>query len=466
LTTIRDLSASYAEGRQSPVKVTEDLLAKVEKLNPAIDCYITILKESALAEAEIAETLFKEGKSIGFLQGIPLAIKDIVYIKGVRCTAGSKILESNLAPYDSPVARRLKSQGAVILGTTNLHEFACGVTNVNPHYGATRNPWDLDRIPGGSSGGSAASVSAGMSVAAVGTDTAGSVRIPASLCGVVGLKPTYGRISRVGVVPLSSSFDTVGTLTGCTWDAAVMLQALAGPEQGDMTTADIGVPNYLEDVDRLGEKKVGVPRRFIEGRVTGGVMSTFESYLSDLSRLGCDVVDLEVEAFEEAAQVFFPIRRAEASAFHQKWLAEHPEMYGRDVREKLEDGRRILAVDYVNAQNRRPELRQRLIESMGEADFLATPTTSVVAPRIGQESVEILGKGVDVYTALVEMTLPASLVGFPALSIPVGHSEGLPVGAQLMARPYDESGLLAIANAYEKTVGRFPEPKAIAVPSA
>src|SRR5713226_4553082 len=226
--TIQALSDEIRRGRLSPVKLTEQVLEKAERLNPTINSYITILKERALQAAEAAEGAIKERRYLGPLQGIPIAIKDIFYIKGVRCTAGSKILESFVATYDSKVVQRLSQAGAVIIGTTNLNEFASGVTNVNPFYGPVRNPWDTERVSGGSSGGSAAAVAAEMAVAAVGTDTSGSVRIPAALCGVVGLKPTYGRISKVGVIPLSSSFDTIGVLTSCVWDAAAMLKAIAG----------------------------------------------------------------------------------------------------------------------------------------------------------------------------------------------------------------------------------------------
>ncbi|TMQ01061.1 MAG: Asp-tRNA(Asn)/Glu-tRNA(Gln) amidotransferase GatCAB subunit A, partial [Thaumarchaeota archaeon] len=261
--TIRTLAPEIMRGRISPVTLTEEVLQRAERLNPTINSFITILRDRALREAEAAEGAIREGKYSGPLHGIPIAMKDIFYIKGVRCTAGSKILATNVANYDSLVVKRLIGAGAVLIGTTNLHEFASGVTNVNPFYGPVRNPWDTDRVSGGSSGGSAAAVAAGMTVAALGTDTSGSVRIPSSLCGVVGLKPTYGRISRVGVIPLSTSFDTVGTLTSCAWDAAALLQELAGYENGDITTEEVGVPNYLSDLEvPLETPRLGVLRPY------------------------------------------------------------------------------------------------------------------------------------------------------------------------------------------------------------
>ena len=228
LGTIRELAASYRDGSASPTSAARACLSRIDALNKNLNCYITVLRDAALGAAEESEKRFRAGSPLGLLDGIPLAVKDLIYIQGVRCTAGSKILADNVAPYDAAVVRRLKAAGAVILGTTNLHEFAAGTTSVNPHYGAVRNPWDEGRVSGGSSGGSAAAVAAGMAAGALGTDTAGSVRIPAALCGVLGLKPTYGRVSRLGVVPLASSLDTVGILASCAWDAGAMLQCMAG----------------------------------------------------------------------------------------------------------------------------------------------------------------------------------------------------------------------------------------------
>ncbi len=395
------------------------------------------------------------------MDGIPIAVKDLIYIEGVRCTAGSKILSGNIASYDSPVSRRLKSAGAVLIGTTNLHEFAAGITGENPHYGPVRNPWDLERISGGSSSGSAASVAAGLSVGALGTDTAGSVRTPAALCGVVGLKPTYGRISRLGVIPLASSFDTVGTLTSCSWDAAALLSVLAGHDPEDLTTVAAEVPDYAAEFAKpLGGLKVGVPRKYFHENVESGVEEVFSNFLDRLIQVGCAVHDVEIQGLEKVSDCWRTIRYAEATAFHLRWLESVPEAYGEDVRASLELGRKILAVEYVNAQNLRPALMQGFSASMDGVDALAVPCTSITAPKIGQKLADIDGKQVEVRSALTCFTLPFNVVGFPAVSLPAGLSRGLPVGVQLVAGPFEEAKLLRLAGALEES-GPYPDPPRI-----
>jgi len=250
-TTIAGLHRAFSSGTLTPAGATASYLRRIDERNPSLNCFITKLTVSAGTSAAEAERRFASGSPLGPLDGVPIAVKDVIYISGVKCTAGSKILANNVATYDSPVVRRLKDAGVVLVGTTNLHEFTAGVTSNNPHFGPVRNPWNLDRVAGGSSGGSAAAVASGMVPAALGTDTAGSVRIPAALCGVLGLKPTYGRVSRLGVIPLAPSFDTVGVLTSSAWDAAAMLQTIAGHDEGDPTTVETPVPNYLSDLTVL-----------------------------------------------------------------------------------------------------------------------------------------------------------------------------------------------------------------------
>ena len=452
--TVRALAPEIMRGRISPVALTEEVLQRAERLNPTINSYITILRDRALREAEAAERAIREGRYSGPLHGIPIAVKDLFYIKGVRCTAGSKILATNVANYDSLVVKRLIAAGAILIGTTNLHEFASGVTNVNPFYGPVRNPWDTDRISGGSSGGSAAAVAAEMTVAALGTDTSGSVRIPSSLCGVVGLKPTYGRISRVGVIPLSTSFDTVGTLTNCVWDAAALLQELAGYENGDTTTEEVGVPNYLSELEvPLEAPRLGVPRPYFLDDIDPQVAAVFSKFL-DRMRMGTvSISDVVVREIDKVYGVWAAIRRSEATAFHEQWLATVPEKYGEDVRKGLEKGRDFTAVQYIMAQNSRPEVNESLLEAMKGVDFLVVPTTPVVAPKIGEERVELNGKSVEVYSALTRLTLPFNVVGFPVISIPIGFARGLPVGAQIVARPFEEGSLLKMASLCEELLG-------------
>jgi aspartyl-tRNA(Asn)/glutamyl-tRNA(Gln) amidotransferase subunit A len=459
LQTIKDLAKAFRAQSSSPVTVVDDTLRRIDRLNPRINCYITVLRESALSEADRSEKRFRDGMPLGPLDGIPVAVKDLFYIQGVRCTAGSKILASNVAPYDSSAVQRLKAAGAVLIGTTNLHEFAAGVTNVNPHYGPVRNPWDETRVSGGSSGGSAAAVSSGMATAAIGTDTAGSVRIPASLCGVLGLKPTYGRVSRLGVIPLASSFDTVGTLTSCAWDAAALLQVLAGHSLEDVTTSTTEVPDYSS---RMGAPfvgaRVGVPRPYFHDSIDSSVEEAFDRFIGKIESMGCTVLEADFDGISEVYNSWLPIRRAEATAFHLRWLEGSPEFYGDDVRKSLELGRQVTAVEYVNAQNARPLLMERFASSMKGCDMMAVPTTSIPAPKIGQTTVEINGKQMEVYSALNRLTLPFNVVGFPALTIPAGLAAGLPTGIQLVAKPFEEAELLSFADAFEGKYGPYPDP--------
>ncbi|MBI3859386.1 MAG: amidase [Thaumarchaeota archaeon] len=437
----------------------EDALEVIERLNPRFHSFITVLHESAAAAAKESQSRLARGAGKGPLDGIPVSVKDVLYIKGVRCTAGSKILSDSIAPYDAPAVRMLKDAGAVIVGTTNMHEFAAGVTSENPHFGPVRNPWDPARVAGGSSGGSAASVSMGMSVAALGTDTACSVRIPASLCGIVGMKPTYGRVSRLGVIPLAPSFDTVGTLTSTVRDAASVLQAIAGHQEGGSTTGTTPVPSYSEGL--AGERRtfrVGVPRGYFASGVNQQVLESFSKFLDDLRSLGCKLEDIELEGVQEAAARFYPIRRAEATAFHLGWLDKTPELYGEDVRKLLELGRGVSAVDYIAALNARPSLIEAFSRSMGGCDVMVVPCTTVSAPKIGEGSVSISGKQVDTYSALNRLTLPFNVTGFPAMSVPMMPAEGLPIGAQIVARPFDEPVIFAVGAEYEEEFGPFPTP--------
>lgn len=456
-----ELSKAFKGRSESPLQLTKDLLARIEGYGASLNCFITVLRESALRQAEESEARFEKEESLGPLDGIPIAVKDLIYIQGVRCTAGSKILSGHIASYDSPVSRRLKSAGAVLIGTTNMHEFAAGITGENPHYGPVRNPWDQERISGGSSSGSAASVAAGLSAGALGTDTAGSVRTPAALCGVVGLKPTYGRISRLGVIPLASSFDTVGTLTSCAWDAAALLDVLAGHDSEDLTTVAAGVPDYVTECTKPSTGlRVGIPRRYFHENVESEVEDVFCRFQDKLARVGCTIHSVELQGIEKVYDCWLKIRLAEATAFHLRWLESSPEAYGEDIRASLELGREIPAVDYVNAQNLRPGLMQGFSESMSRVDALAVPCTSITAPRIGQKVVDVDGRQIETRLALIGLTLPFNVVGFPAVSLPAGLSNGLPVGVQLVAGPFEEAKLLRLASALEE-LGPYPEPPLI-----
>jgi aspartyl-tRNA(Asn)/glutamyl-tRNA(Gln) amidotransferase subunit A len=458
--TIRELAAAYGSRSISPTEATRGYLERIREFNPRLNCFITVLTDSALKAAAESEKRIKEWNPRGPLEGVPVAIKDLIYIEGVKCTAGSTILANNVASYDAAVVKKLRAAGAVLIGTTNLHEFAAGVTSINPHYGPVRNPWDETRIAGGSSGGSAAAVAAGLAPASLGTDTGGSVRIPAALCGLVGLKPTYGRVSRLGVVPLSSSLDTVGVLTSCAWDACALLQAIAGHDKEDMTTAESEVPDFFAELSLpLPSTRVGVPRGFFRDRLDPEVEDNFGAFISRLKEIGCSAGDADLDFLDTAYDMWLPIRKAEATSFHLRWLQSSPEMYGEDVRELLEQGMDVRAIDYVGAVNARPSFMERFSQAMNDFDFLALPCTCVPAPPIDKPSISIRGKPVDVRSALIRPSIPFNYIGCPVVTIPSGLVGGLPVGVQLVGRLFDESGLLRLVCAYEEKFGPFPLPQ-------
>ena len=434
-------------------------LKRIEELGRSLNCFITVLADSAMRDAEESEKRHRAGTPLGLLDGIPVAIKDVIYISGVRCTAGSKILADNVAGYDAPAVRFLKDQGAVLMGTTNMHEFAAGVTSDNPHFGPVRNPWDRERVAGGSSGGSAVAVATGMAAGALGTDTAGSVRIPAALCGIIGFKPTYGRVSRLGVIPLAASLDTVGVLARSAWDAAALLQAIARHDKADMTTVDSPPQNYIEALSvPFSGARMGVVRPYFHDDIDPRVEGNFEGFCSRLRDLGCTVGEADLGPVQEVYDKWLIIRRAEATAFHQRWLDSAPELYGADVRKLLELGRDIRAVDYVNAINARPAAIERFSQAMDKFDFLVAPTTSIAAPKVGQTATTIDGKGVSVYSALNRLTLPFNYVGFPAVSIPSGLIDGLPLGVQVIGKLFGDAAVLRVAQACEERFGPFFAP--------
>jgi len=457
--TIRGLASAYNGGSLLPSEATRESLRRVDALNQRLNCFITLLTDSALKAAEAADGRLKAGSPLGPLDGVPVAVKDIIYIEGVRCTAGSRILENHIAAYDAPVVRKLKAAGAVIIGTTNLYEFAAGVTSFNPHYGAVKNPWDEGRDAGGSSSGSAVSVASGIVASALGTDTAGSVRIPAALCGVLGLKPTYGRVSRLGVVPLSSSLDTVGILGSSSWDAAAMLQTISGHDADDITTVESQETDFIAFLSgSFSGARVGVAKRFFLDMIDPEAEESFKGFVSKLTEIGCKVEEAELPGVEEVYDKWLPIREAEATAFHLKWLESAPQLYGEDVRRLMERGKDVLAVDYVNALNARPSFMEKFSSAMERLDFLVVPCTPIPAPRVGASKVIIGGKEVDVRSALLRLTLPFNYVGFPAASVPSGLVGSLPFGAQIIAKPFDEAGLLRLIDAIEAKFGPYPAP--------
>jgi aspartyl-tRNA(Asn)/glutamyl-tRNA(Gln) amidotransferase subunit A len=454
--SIEQIGKLFRKRKLSPVELTKLMLARIEQLHPKLNAYITVTAELALAQAKKAEAeLFgprghKGRRDRGPLHGIPISLKDNINTAGIRTTAGSKILREFIPKQDAVVVAQLKDAGAVLLGKTNMHEFAYGVTSNNPHYGPVRNPWDLSRIPGGSSGGSAAAVAAGLSYGSIGTDTGGSIRIPAALCGVVGLKPTWGRISCEGVVPLSPLLDCTGPLARSVCDVAILTVAIyvrVGREP------NFAAPSTL----RADPKKLclGLPRQMFFDALSPEVRSAFDSALRDLSRLGMKTADVSIPMLDETEEAGNQIAWAEATLFHQQrgYFPAQSADYGDDVRSRLEMGTKVSAVDFLGALEIQKQFVQQLHLAIAEAhvDAIAVPTTPIEAPRLNQETSRIGAHEYPTRALLLRHNRPANLAGTPSLTVPCGFTRaGLPIGLQIMGGVSSENVLLRIANAFER----------------
>jgi aspartyl-tRNA(Asn)/glutamyl-tRNA(Gln) amidotransferase subunit A len=444
--TIAEAAPLIRERKLSPVELTDACLAHIEAVEPQLNAFITVTANEARAAAETAADEIARGEHRGALHGIPVALKDLFATAGIRTTAGSIILADNVPAEDSDPAARLKAAGAVLAGKLNMHEFAYGATGVNPHFGACRNPWDTSRITGGSSSGSGASVATGECFAALGTDTGGSIRIPASLCGVVGLKPTFGRVSRRGVIPLSWSLDHVGPLTRSVEDAALVLQAIAGRDPLDASSTAEPVPDYTAGLrDGVKGLRIGVPREFFFDNVDPEVAAAVRKAIGVLEGLGAVVREVSLPLIAETPPAVTAIMLPEALAYHRKWMEKRPDDYGEDVRYRLELGATFLAVHHVQAQRLREIIVGRWRDEVFDrVDVLAMPAT--MAPAFPIERSDL-----SVTFSLIRNTNPLNLLGVPAISVPCGFTEsGLPIGLQLAGRWWDEAAVLRAAFAYEQ----------------
>ncbi|ATY85896.1 Asp-tRNA(Asn)/Glu-tRNA(Gln) amidotransferase GatCAB subunit A [Kyrpidia spormannii] len=436
----------------SPVEVTETVLGRIAELDPVLNVFIAVTAESALAAARRLEAELRSGKYRGPLHGVPIALKDIFTVKGEVITAGSKILAEWRADEDATVVKRLKEAGAVLVGRTNLHEFAMGATTENPHYGPTRNPWDPRRIPGGSSGGSAAAVAAGMGYGALGTDTGGSIRLPAALCGIVGLKPTYGRVSRKGLLPLSWSLDHVGPMTRTVKDAAYLLEVLAGADDGDPSCSRRPVEPYGALVEPMGDRplkgvRLGVVREYFFEDLDDEIRRAVDRALAVSEDLGAEIVEVTVPWIDEAAVAQRAISQVEGFAVHERWFRSQPELYGEDVRIRLEIGEKIPGYQYVQAQRIRRMFQKAFLKVFDRCDAVVAPTNARPPCGIGEVGPEETVNNI----FRLGRTPLFNLLGFPVLSVPCGKtSEGLPVGLQWVGRPFGEASLLGFAHAYEQ----------------
>jgi aspartyl-tRNA(Asn)/glutamyl-tRNA(Gln) amidotransferase subunit A len=441
--TISKALEGLQERKISPLDLAEACSRQIGRLNPGLKAFITIINPKEALEAQLPGN---NSPASNALRGIPIVLKDLFDTAGIRTTAGSKFFGDNVPAQDAFVVEKLKQAGAIILGKTNTHEIALGVTGNNPHYGTARNPWDTERIPGGSSAGSAIAVATGMALGALGTDTGGSIRIPASLCGVVGFKPTFGRVSLRGVFPLSWNLDHVGPLTKCVQDAALLLQVISLYDPLDPASIRMLSGDYLGHlVDDVAGKKIALGvGAFVEAsdpEVLEAVRQTVKVFES----VGCKVQEVNVDWLREAALANGLMTQSDGAAVHRDRLKEHPEMFGEDVRRRLENGAKTSSTEYVLARRTQAQVRKRFEQFFEDYDFLILPTTPIAAPTVaGHDAVEQAGR-------LTRFTAPFNLAGLPALSLPCGFTrEGLPIGLQIVSRLWADAKVLNLGYAFEQ----------------
>lgn len=453
--SIRQAARLLRRREISPVDLVNASLSRIERLNPSINAFLTVLADRARKQARLAEREFIPARRASaanltsLLFGIPISLKDNFWTRGIRTTAGSKILANFIPKQESDVASRLAGAGAILLGKTNMHEFAYGISNENPHYGAAHNPWALDCITGGSSGGSAAATATGMCFASMGTDTGGSIRIPAALCGIVGLKPTYGLVSVTGVIPLAESLDHAGPLARTVADACIMLQAIVGKYPNTAKPADF---QRLKR-NRPRRFRLGWPRDYFFERVDPAVQRAIEAAAGVLKLAGARVEEVSLPHLGDSLESSANIALAEATRYHQSqgFYPAHAAEYGTDVSSRLEMGTQVRAVDYIRAFEVKRQIENDFESAFHRVDAILAPAAPITAPRIGQNEVTIAGEKETVRSALVRLNRPANLTGHPAISIPCGFSpDGSPMGLQLIGPRWGESRLLEVALAYEE----------------
>ncbi|VTU37000.1 Glutamyl-tRNA(Gln) amidotransferase subunit A [Variovorax sp. PBS-H4] len=435
----------------SPVDLTAAALKRISEVDPTLHAFISVYEE-AQDVAKASELMLSAGHDLGPLHGIPIALKDNVSLKGLRTTAGSRILSDWKPEADATVARRLRGAGCIMLGKLNMHEFAWGGTSDNPHYGAVRNPWNVERFPGGSSGGSGAAVAARMCWGAIGTDTGGSIRLPSAINGIVGIRPTYGRVSNHGIIPLAWSMDTAGPMARTVEDCALMFSAIAGHDPQDATTANVPVQDCLATLQQ-GAKglRIGVVPDYFFHHLQAPVHDAVSAALETFKDLGAQIVNLSIDNIHGNISAQLTVESCEPSTYHQRWLRERPGDYGEDVRTLLEVGELLLATHYLQAQRYRTLLRQEFMDAFRQVDLFVCPTLPFTATRLGEMKV-VIEDGIeeDMLSAIMQFTGVPSLTGLPSLAVPCGFdADKLPIGMQLIGRPFDEATLFQAGAAFQ-----------------
>ena len=441
--TIRELGARYRRRELSPVEVTHALLARIERLDPVLHAFVTLTADRALADARAAEEALGRGDGRALL-GIPVAHKDIYLTRGIRTTGGSALLADWIPEDDATCVRRWREAGTVLLGKLITHEFAFGIQLPGHRFPPARNPWNLDHIPGGSSSGSGAALAAGLVGGATGSDTGGSIRGPAAFCGLVGLKPTYGRVSRAGVLTLSWTLDHTGPMARTVEDCAYLLQAMAGHDPADPASSRAPVDDYLAPLARdIRGVRIGVPRAYFFEGIDPEIERAFEEALETLRRLGAEVRDVQIPSLH-ATHSFLLILMAEAFAYHERDIREHPELYGDVLRERILTGALVTAAEYTQAQRIRAQICRETANVLRDVDVLVTPTTLKPATPF------TLAQDPEFGFPKSNMP-PFNVTGLPTLALPCGFSSsGLPLSLQLSGRPFEEGTVLRVGHAYEQ----------------
>ncbi|MCO6431076.1 MAG: Asp-tRNA(Asn)/Glu-tRNA(Gln) amidotransferase subunit GatA [Deltaproteobacteria bacterium] len=478
--SIAEINSGLVSKSFSSRELTQAYLERIEKLK-SLNCYIEVCGESALKAADECDQMIKSGRRLPLL-GVPIAIKDVITTKGIRTTCASKMLKDFIPPYDATAIIKMRENGGFVLGKTNMDEFAMGSSTENSFFGASRNPWDTARVPGGSSGGSAVAVAAALAPASLGSDTGGSVRQPASYCNVVGLKPTYGRISRYGLIAYASSLDQIGIFSRTVADCALLAQSLFGHDPLDSTSVEMAIPDLSKEIKRgIKGLKIGIPKEYLIEGVSKEVLQSVQDALSTLTQLGAEIVDISLPHTEYALACYYILALAEASSnlarydgirygyrspqardLKQLYSLSRSEGFGKEVKRRIMVGTYALSAGYYDAYYKRAQQARTLIAQdfrsafSEQCDVIACPTAPTTAFRIGEQSSD----PVQMYLNDI-FTVPVNLAGLPGISIPCGFdSQGLPVGLQLIGKPWDEGTLLRAANAYESSTDwhkRFPE---------
>lgn len=473
LLTASEARTSLDNREISSVELTQAYLQRIEAIEPKVHSYLHVMTNVALGQANAADVRIENGEAEE-MTGIPVALKDILATTDAPTTAASKMLEGYVSPYDASVVARLREQGAVFLGKTNTDEFAMGSSTETSAFGPTKNPWDTTRVPGGSSGGSAAAVAAREAAIALGSDTGGSIRQPAGFCGIVGLKPTYGRVSRFGLLPFASSLDQIGPFTRTVEDAAMMLRAISGQDPRDSTSADIDVPSFdMSFREDLKGVKIGVAKEYSVDGMEAGVDATVKEALKQLEALGADLVEVSLPHTDYALATYYITAPAEASAnlarydgirfgnrvdgqdLTDTYMQTRGQGFGAEVKRRIMLGTYALSSGYydayyVKAQKVRTLIRQDFEQAFASVDAIVTPTSPTVAFELGSRTDDPYA----MYLADV-FTIPANMAGIPGISMPCGFSDGLPVGLQLLGKSFDEANLLGIAHAYERSANIY-----------